>query len=338
MKCRSSLVVLAALSWSVAFAAVAKASPPARNVEPNTLVPEGVVRYAPSLFPDRIVAVPAQDASTGFAVIWRTDASVRTPVLEIAIANDSPDQWRGDVPPRRLASDTVALAARNGLARHHRVVVDRLQPGTLYAWRGQGGNARSPWRQLRTAASTGTPLEFVYLGDTQSKNASLVLAGNPNPWSVVLIHQPFYSPRGEERNTRHQVLRDTLMPVLQKHAVNLVLQGRDHVYGRRSDAQAATPLYLMSVAGPKPYIVSDDARETMSPVGEDMQLFPVLRLEGHRLAYEARTVTGTLYDAFSIIDAGAAGRRVEEHVEGRAGERRCARSQTLGGRADRCRE
>jgi hypothetical protein len=42
------------------------------DVEPNTLVPKGVMRYAPSVFPDRIVASPAQDASTGFGVSWRT--------------------------------------------------------------------------------------------------------------------------------------------------------------------------------------------------------------------------------------------------------------------------
>src|SRR5690606_26439641 len=31
----------------------------------------------------------------------------------------------------------------------------------------------SPWRQLRTAAPAGTPLELVYMGDTQNRNASL---------------------------------------------------------------------------------------------------------------------------------------------------------------------
>src|SRR5690606_34365105 len=99
-----------------------------------------------------------------------------------------------------------------------------------------------------------------------------VLAGNPQRWSIVLIHQPFHSPRGKERDDRHKVLRDALMPVMQRHGVDLVLQGHDHVYGRRASDGNVPPVYTVSVAGPKQYLVSDDARRTMSPVGEDTQL------------------------------------------------------------------
>nr|WP_238333516.1 metallophosphoesterase family protein [Luteimonas marina] len=440
---------------------MAEAPHPGRYVEPNTLVPEGVVRYAPSGFPDRIVAVPLQDAATGFSVSWRTAAAVDAPMLEIAVAKESPDQWDGDAPPRQVRAQTRALAAGNGVAHHHHAVVDGLQPGTLYAWRVQGDRTWSPWRQLRTAAPAGTPFEFLYIGDTQNKNASLVtrvmheavrhapaadlvlfagdlvseavdddewgewfdatsalsptmafapapgnheffeefedtpqerrvlgeqwkahfalpgngaagveqttywfdyqgvrfavidgtsaldldagpaqaawledvLAGNPHRWSIVLIHQPFYSPRANRDNRE---LREYLQPVLEKHAVDLVLQGHDHVYGRRSSEQGVPPVYTVSVAGPKQYRLSGDARRSMSPVGEDTQLFQVLRLDGNRLSYEARTVTGRLYDAFALVDGGDAGKRLEERLEGRIGERLCGRSQTLGGRADRC--
>ncbi|TYT27280.1 metallophosphoesterase family protein [Luteimonas viscosa] len=446
-----------------ALAALAEAPPAARHVEPNTLVPKGVVHYAPTGFPDRIVAVPMQDASTGFSVSWRTDAAVDAPALEIVVAKDSPDQWDGDTPPRQVKAATRRLATANGVAHHHQASIDGLRPGTLYAWRVQGDRTWSPWRHLRTAAPVGTPLEFLYVGDTQNKNASLttrvmfeavrrapnanlvlfagdlvseavdddewgewfdataplatmafapapgnheffeehedtpqerrvlgeqwkahfalpangaegvepttywfdyqgirfavidgtsaldldaastqaawldgVLADNPNRWSMVLIHQPFHSPRGEERNKRHQVLRDELMPVMERHGVDLVLQGHDHLYGRRGSEGGVPPVYVVSVAGPKQYLVSDDARATMSPVGEDTQLFQVLRLEGNRLSYEARTATGRLYDAFALIDEGDAGKRIEERTEGRIGERECGRSQTLGGRTDRC--
>ena len=92
----------------------------------------------------------------------------------------------------------------------------------------------------------------------------------------------------------------------------------------------------MSVAGPKQYRLSPEARGTMSPVGEDTQLFQVLRLDGNRLSYEARTVPGRLYDAFALVDEGDAGKRLEELREGRIGERLCSREHTLRGRADRC--
>lgn len=461
---RTRRVLLHALAASLllgpAFAALARAPDPVRHLEPNTLVPEGVVRYAPSGFPDRIVAVPMQDASTGFSVTWRTDATVAKAVVEIAVAKESPDQWDGSAPPRTVVATTRALATANGVAHHHRASIDGLAPDTLYAWRVQGDRTWSPWRQLRTAAPAGAPLEFLYFGDTQNKNASLVtrvmheavrhapranlalfagdlvseavdddewgewfdattalatmafapapgnheffeefedtpqerrvlaeqwkhhfalpgngaadvedstywfdyqgirfavidgtsaldldsgpaqaawldavLAGNPNRWSIVLIHQPFYSPRADRVNIE---LRQYLQPILEKHAVDLVLQGHDHVYGRRSGEHGAPPVYAVSVAGPKQYRLSGDARHTMSPVGEDTQLFQVLRLEGNRLGYEARTVTGRLYDAFVLIDDGTAGKRLEERQEGRIDERMCARSHTLGGRADRC--
>ncbi len=458
---RIPLLFAAALLLSPWPAALAGAPQAARQVEPNTLVPEGVVRYAPTGFPDRIVATPLQDAATGFSVSWRTDATVESPVLEIAVASESPDQWNGDVPPRRVGAATRALAAGNGSAHHHHAVVDGLRPGTLYAWRVQGDRTWSPWRQLRTAAPAGTPLEFLYIGDTQNKNASLVtrvmheavrhapranlvlfagdlvseavdddewgewfdataalsptmafapapgnheffeefedtpqerrvlgeqwqshfalpgngadgfasttywfdyqgirfavidgtsvldldagpaqaawlervLAGNPNRWSVVLIHQPFYSPRANRDNRE---LREYLQPVIERHAVDLVLQGHDHVYGRRGGEQGAPPVYTVSVAGPKQYRISAEASQAMSPVGEDTQMFQVLRLDGNRLSYEARTATGRLYDAFAIVDEGAAGKRLEEQAAGRIDERRCSRAQTLGGRADRC--
>ena len=433
----------------------------AREVEPNTLVPKGVVRYAPSVFPDRIVALPLQDASRGFSASWRTDASVESPLLEIAVASDSPDQWQDGQPPRQIRADSVALRAGNGLAHHHRARVGGLQPDTVYAWRVQGGGTWSPWRQLRTAAEAGTPLEFLYVGDTQNKNASLttrvmheavrhapranlvlfagdlvseavdddewgewfdatsalasttlfapapgnheffeqfedtprerrvlgeqwkrhfalpgngaagvgqtsywfdyqgirfavvdgtsvldldagaaqaawleeVLAANPQRWSIVLLHQPFYSPRADRENA---LLRQHLLPVIERHGVDLVLQGHDHTYGRRSGEAGATPVFVVSVAGAKQYRLSAEARRSMSPVAEDTQLFQVLRLDGGVLHYESRTATGRLYDAFDLVDDGGPRKQLVERREGRIDQRNCMRAATLKGRADRC--
>jgi hypothetical protein len=462
---RSTCLLALTLALSLPFAGAAKSPPPPREVEPNTLVPEGVVRYAPTGFPDRIVAVPLQDAARGFTATWRTDASVTAPVLEIAIASDSPDQWDGTVPPRTVRAETTVLETANGVAHHHRATVEGLQPGTLYAWRVQGARTWSRWRQMRRAAPAGAPLAFLYIGDTQNKNASLttrvmhevlrrapdahlalfagdlvseavdddewgewfdatgalsptmlfapapgnheffeefedtpqerrvlgaqwsahfalpgngapgaeptsywfdyqgirfavldgtsvldldagpaqarwldgVLAANPHRWSIVLIHQPFHSPRADRDNV---ALREHLQPVIEKRRVDLVLQGHDHVYGRRSGDAGATPVYVVSVAGAKQYRLSDGARRSMSPVGEDTQLFQVLRLDGDRLRYEARTATGRLYDAFSLIDDGDGdgdrGKRLEEHAPARIPERTCRRAATLKGRADRC--
>ncbi|MFT4247476.1 MAG: metallophosphoesterase family protein [Pseudomonas sp.] len=427
--------------------------------EPNTQVPAGSRHYAASGFPDRIVASPAQDAAHGFAVMWRTDASVERPLLELVVAGDSPDLGT----PRRIVATTAVLQGENGVSHHHRADVDGLQPDTLYAYRVQGRDTWGPWTQLRTAAGADAPLTLLYFGDTQNKNLSLVsrvirqgwrsapearlalfagdlvsgkdgvddnewgewfeagrwllegtavapapgnheyreefedtprqrrvlgghwpvtfalprngaaaadhtsywfdyqgvrvavldgtsvldlgsgatqaqwldtvLSGNPHPWSIVLIHQPFYSPRAERDNAK---LVEQVLPVIRRHRVDLVLQGHDHTYGRRGDeGGAATPVFVVSVAGPKQYRLSDFARRTMKPVGEDTQLYQVLRIDPQRLAYESRTATGRLYDAFELVRDGQ-GKRLVEREQGRIAPRDCARPLSPKGREDRC--
>ena len=455
MRWSAALVVLLAALLCLPLAA----QDTARKHEPNTRVPAGVVRFAPSVFPDRIVASPAQDASRGFSVAWRTEASVDAPLLQVVVAGDSPDMGA----PRQLTSITRALRTENGLAHHHRADVVGLQPDTLYAWRVQGGGTWSAWHHTRTAAPADVPLTLLYFGDTQNKNTSLttrvvreamrhapdarlalfagdlvsggdgeddnewgewfeaneslptsmlvapaignheyfeefedtpqerrvlgahwplafalpgngvteaasttywfdvqgvrvavidgtsaldlgtarsqarwldgVLASNPHRWSIVLTHQPFFSPRDGRDNA---LLREHLLPVIRKHRVDLVLQGHDHVYGRRLHDEKPTPVFVVSVAGAKQYRLSEEARKTMRPVAEDTQLFQIVRTDGVRLRYEARTATGRLYDAFELIDGGAAGKRLRDVEEGRIPERACMRVETLKGRSDRC--
>ncbi|WP_407354628.1 fibronectin type III domain-containing protein [Luteimonas sp. R10] len=175
------------------------------------------------------------------------------------------------------------------------------------------------------------------LGTAQVQAAWLddVLAGAASRWTIALIHQPMFSPRQDRDNA---LLREHLLPVLERHRVDLVLQGHDHVYGRRGGPAAgqATPQYVVSVAGAKQYRLSDAARGTMDPVAEDTQLFQVLRIDGDALRYEARTATGRLYDAFSLHRGPQGARRIEEHAAGRIGQRDCPRAATLKGRTDRC--
>jgi len=439
---------------------VAHAAPAWAAAEPNTQVPAGSQHYAASGFPDRIVASPAQDAAHGFAVAWRTDASMRDLRLQIVVAGDSPDFGA----PREVRAITRELRSDNGVSHHHRADVDALQPDTLYAYRVQGNGTWSAWNHFRTAGEPGQPLTLLYFGDTQNKNLSLVsrvirqgwrsapdarlalfagdlvsgkdgvddsewaewfeagrwllegtavapapgnheyheefedtprerrvlaghwpvtfalpgngpaetaqttywfdyqdvrvaiidgtsaldlgtgqaqarwldkvLADNPHPWSIVLVHQPFYSPRAERDN---ELLVEQLLPVIRRHRVDLVLQGHDHTYGRRADeGGAATPVFVVSVAGPKQYRLSDMARRTMRPVGEDTQLYQVLRIDPQRIAYESRTATGRLYDAFELQRDARGGKRLVEIERGRIVPRDCPRPLSPKGRDDRC--
>jgi 3',5'-cyclic AMP phosphodiesterase CpdA len=190
------------------------------------------------------------------------------------------------------------------------------------------------YQNLRVAVIDGTSALDLGTGQAQAAWLDKVLSENTRPWSIVLIHQPFYSPRAQRDN---QKLVEQVLPVIRRHKVDLVLQGHDHTYGRRGDADnAVTPVFIVSVAGPKQYRLSDYARKTMQPVGEDTQLYQVLHLDAQRLRYESRTATGRLYDAFDLVRGANGDKRVVEHPEGRITPRDCARPISPKGREDRC--
>jgi hypothetical protein len=189
------------------------------------------------------------------------------------------------------------------------------------------------YQDVRVAVMDGTSALDLGTATAQAKWLDAVLAASPARWNIVVVHQPFYSPRADRDNV---LLRQHVLPVIRRHRVDLVLQGHDHVYGRRSgEGSDATPVFMVSVAGPKQYRLSPEARTSMDPVGEDTQLFQVLHVDGPTLRYEARTATGRLYDAFELHREGASTRLVEV-TAGRIAPRECSRAQTLKGRADRC--
>jgi len=100
--------------------------------------------------------------------------------------------------------------------------------------------------------------------------------------------------------------------------VDLVLQGHDHTYGRTGlDTPTVLPptvgnvptgvthrdefhgtVYVVSVSGPKMYNI--DPKPFMVRVAEDTQLYQIIRVEGMKLIYEARTATGDVYDSFVL--------------------------------------
>lgn len=90
-------------------------------------------------------------------------------------------------------------------------------------------------------------------------------------------------------------LRATLEPVLQKHRVDLVLQGHDHTYAR---GRKGGPVYVVSVAGPKQYVGGERGWASRKATG--VQLFQAINVAGGELTYKAYAATGALYDAFRL--------------------------------------
>lgn len=148
-----------------------------------------------------------------------------------------------------------------------------------------------------------------------------VLADNPNRWTVVTHHHPMFSVSLGRDNPP---LRKHWQPIYEEYGVHLVLQGHDHTYGRGQNVATgasgqpteAGPMYVVSVAGPKMYRISDQAMETMDRLGEDTQLFQVIHFGDDSIRYEAQTVTGQLYDAFDIVRTGSGVRIDDRRPEG----------------------
>ena len=147
-----------------------------------------------------------------------------------------------------------------------------------------------------------------------------VLADNKARWVVCTFHHPIFST-GKDRD--NAALRAAWKPIFDKHRVDLVLQGHDHTYGRTGLATPSTPhealpettgnapvgvnkvdeqtgtVYVVSVSGPKMYKVQRQA--FMPRQAENTQLYQIIRIDGGRLRYEARTAVGELYDAFTLV-------------------------------------
>lgn len=141
--------------------------------------------------------------------------------------------------------------------------------------------------------------------DEQAVWLDSVLTYNPQPWTVVTFHHPIFSAAQRRDNSD---LRESWKPVLDRHKVDLVLQGHDHAYGRghnvpvgvRERDRAAGTVYVVSVSGPKMYRIPDDAT-WRDRAAENTQLFQVVDVSPDLLTYKAMTVTGDLYDTFQIV-------------------------------------
>ena len=128
-----------------------------------------------------------------------------------------------------------------------------------------------------------------------------LLKNNPHPWTIVTHHHPVYSTAIGRDNKE---IRDALQPLYEQYGVDLVLQGHDHAYGRGHNMQFGLnrrekgPVYVVSVSGPKMYHLNFD--EWMERAASNTQLFQIIRVDNHKITYEAYTATGKLYDGFSL--------------------------------------
>ena len=83
----------------------------------------------------------------------------------------------------------------------------------------------------------------------------------------------------------------------EKYQVPLILTGHEHLYARgRMDDKF--PVYVVSVAGP--YQNAIQFGDWVERAGTSLQLFQEIEVSPREIHYMTKTVTGELYDEFTI--------------------------------------
>ncbi len=137
-------------------------------------------------------------------------------------------------------------------------------------------------------------VRFVVLdsfGDDLAAQATFLeesLAGNDQRWSVVLLHAGPFASRDKRTNT---AVFTQWLPILERHDVDLVLGGHDHVYSRGFARDPDGPTYVTSNSGPKEYVLDDaDWRRrggTRVASAERLSTYQVVDVSEDRLRYRA---------------------------------------------------
>jgi len=142
--------------------------------------------------------------------------------------------------------------------------------------------------------------------EEQAQWLDKILAENQNKWTIACVHQPLYSmSKGRDQ----QNTRNAFLPLFDKYAVDLVLQGHDHVYARTAKMNKGKivghkekgTVYVTSNSGSDEYTPKSVNTKFAVKIGNKTQLFQVISIQKNRIAVQAFTVTGALYDSFEIV-------------------------------------
>lgn len=141
--------------------------------------------------------------------------------------------------------------------------------------------------------------------EEQAEWLDKLLSKNSLDWTIVCIHQPVYS---KNRLGKKLPRTDILAPVIEKHSVDLVLQGHDHIYSRSHSLKNGAiagkdekgTVYIISVSGPKFYPDSKTDEKLLAKIIKKRQLFHVISIEKSCLTFKAIDLTGETVDSFTL--------------------------------------
>lgn len=126
------------------------------------------------------------------------------------------------------------------------------------------------------------------------------LGESDKKWKIVMMHHPIYSNKSKWDNLQINLI---FKSIVEKHNVDLVLQGHEHVYARRAtrdeNEKQTTPLYLSSVSSPKIYHLQLTRAEDR--VGTDDQFMLLANVSEDSLNIKTYLLSdNSLYDELTI--------------------------------------
>ncbi|MDZ7808021.1 MAG: metallophosphoesterase [Gracilimonas sp.] len=171
--------------------------------------------------------------------------------------------------------------------------------------------------------------------EEQAEWLDQVLTENPNKWTILTFHHPIFSA---SRGRDNEIVRQTIKPIIDKHNVDLVLNGHDHSYARGNTPAEAENIssgmnyrdqtgtvYVVSVSGGKMYTLKpegwDNYESERKVAAENTQLFQEISLDKDTLHFRSYTATRDLYDAFKLVKEDGLPNRIIEIRENRIPER-----------------
>ncbi len=168
--------------------------------------------------------------------------------------------------------------------------------------------------------------EFLYL-PAQRSWLEEQLKSSTAKWKIVVVHHPLYSIKGN-----NQIQRWFFNGLVQQYGVDLVLQGHEHAYARRTmkdaDGKTTTPVYTVSHCSPKNYLIKFD--DAFDKFGISSRYYQTVDIKGDTMALATYEVySNTLYDSLNIVKTSTStkiddfGKNIKENMSYRVNPKSC---------------
>jgi len=127
------------------------------------------------------------------------------------------------------------------------------------------------------------------------------LAASKAEWKIVCYHQPTFNVAGHESDWG----REQILPVLEKHGVDLVLSGHSHVHERFVPiGEPGTKPILFMVLGSTGGVTRSTSPSPMLAASRKGSAYYLFTVEGSKLTMVAKDTDGKAFDEFTLEKTG----------------------------------